>query len=124
MAALNLDCPKGTDFMRPELPFDFMSPRNRVEKRLYEEFHRFGVSPRKVGEAFEKAKEAQSAYKADVRKFGDETVAYLEANGGMGVVLAGHPYHLDPEVHHGIPELIAGCGAAVFTEDSICHKAE
>ncbi|MDR3354281.1 MAG: 2-hydroxyacyl-CoA dehydratase, partial [Synergistaceae bacterium] len=44
--------------------------------------------------------------------------------GGIGIVLAGHPYHLDPEVHHGIPELISGYEVAVLTEDSVCHRAD
>ncbi|MBA5735064.1 2-hydroxyacyl-CoA dehydratase, partial [Escherichia coli] len=41
-----------------------------------------------------------------------------------GIVLAGHPYHIDPEVNHGIPELITMNGMAVLTEDSISHLGE
>ena len=55
---------------------------------------------------------------------GEETIAYLKETGRMGIVLAGRPYHLDPEVHHGIPELITSYGVAVLTEDSVSHLAE
>ncbi|MDR1731130.1 MAG: acyl-CoA dehydratase activase [Synergistaceae bacterium] len=124
VAALNIDVPPGTDFMHPTLPFDYTSPKSHMTKRLYEEFFRFGVSRLEIERAFEKGAAAQNAWKTDVRKFGDETVAWLKKTGETGVVLGGHPYHLDPEVHHGIPDLIVNCGAAVLTEDSVCHRAE
>ncbi|MDR1778013.1 MAG: acyl-CoA dehydratase activase-related protein [Desulfovibrio sp.] len=60
-------------------------------------------------------------YKEDMRMAGERTLAALEQSGGYGIVLAGHPYHVDPEVHHGIAELITACGMAVLTEDSVAH---
>jgi predicted CoA-substrate-specific enzyme activase len=124
VAALNIRLPgREADFIRPTLPFGFSCWKRRIVKRLLEDFSRFGVSAREMGAAFEKALEAQRAYRADVEKYGDEAVAHLRETGGMGVVLAGHPYHLDPEVHHGIPDLMANYGVTVLTEDSICHKA-
>lgn len=41
--------------------------------------------------------------------------------GGHGIVLAGRPYHNDPEINHALPELIASFGFAVLTEDSVAH---
>jgi predicted nucleotide-binding protein (sugar kinase/HSP70/actin superfamily) len=76
-----------------------------------------------VETAFEKALKEQQAYRADVEKYGNEAIAYLKKTGGVGVVLSGHPYHLDPEVHHGIPDLMTSYGVTVLTEDSIFHKA-
>ncbi len=52
---------------------------------------------------------------------GEEVLAYLQLNGKQGIVLAGRPYHLDPEINHGIPELITSYDVAVLTEDSISH---
>src|SRR5699024_1674227 len=46
---------------------------------------------------------------------------YLEKTGRRGIVLAGRPYHIDPEINHGIPELITSYGIAVLTEDSVSH---
>ena len=52
---------------------------------------------------------------------GEETLSYLKETGRRGIVLAGRPYHIDPEINHGIPELINSYGIAVFTEDSVSH---
>ena len=57
----------------------------------------------------------------DMRKKGEETLKYLEETGRRGIVLAGRPYHIDPEINHGIPELINSYDIAVLTEDSISH---
>ena len=61
----------------------------------------------------------QRQAKADIRARGADVLASLELAGRKGVVLAGRPYHIDPEINHGIPELIASYGLAVFTEDSL-----
>ena len=55
---------------------------------------------------------------------GEEVIAYLEKNKARGIVLAGRPYHIDPEINHGIPELINSYGIAVLTEDSVSHLAK
>ncbi len=62
--------------------------------------------------------------RADIQKKGEEVLAYLEETGRSGIVLAGRPYHIDPEINHGIPEMINSYGLAVLTEDSISHLAE
>ena len=61
----------------------------------------------------------QQRAKADIRAEGARLLAQMEQSGGRGVVLAGRPYHVDPEINHGIPELIASFGLTVFTEDSL-----
>ena len=63
----------------------------------------------------------QEAARADIRKKGEEVLAWMEAHQARGIVLAGRPYHIDPEINHGIPELITSFGMAVLTEDSISH---
>jgi predicted CoA-substrate-specific enzyme activase len=57
----------------------------------------------------------------DVQEKGEETLKWMEENGKHGIVLAGRPYHIDPEINHGIPEMICSYGVAVLTEDSISH---
>ena len=57
--------------------------------------------------------EAGESTRDDIRKKGEETLAYLEQTGKRGIVLAGRPYHIDPEVNHGIPELINSYDIAV-----------
>ena len=58
---------------------------------------------------------------ADICRAGEEALKELHEKGRFGIVLAGHPYHVDPEVHHGIAELITSCGMGVLTEDSVAH---
>ncbi len=60
----------------------------------------------------------------DMEKKGEETIAWLKKHHRNGIVLAGRPYHVDPEIHHGIPELITSYGLAVLTEDSVSHLAD
>ena len=57
----------------------------------------------------------------EMRKKGEETLKWMEENHRQGIVLAGRPYHVDPEINHGIPEMINSYGLAVLTEDSISH---
>ncbi|HJD32348.1 MAG TPA: 2-hydroxyacyl-CoA dehydratase [Candidatus Eisenbergiella stercorigallinarum] len=65
--------------------------------------------------------EEMAASHEDIKKKGEEVLAWLENNHKQGIVLAGRPYHLDPEINHGIPELITSYGLAVLTEDSVAH---
>ena len=65
-----------------------------------------------------------AAAREDMKKKGEETIAYLKETGKRGIVLAGRPYHIDPEINHGIPELINSYDIAVLTEDSISHLAK
>ncbi len=57
----------------------------------------------------------------DIRKKGEEVLKFIEENHIKGIVLAGRPYHIDPEINHGIPEMITSYGIAVLSEDSISH---
>jgi predicted nucleotide-binding protein (sugar kinase/HSP70/actin superfamily) len=126
VAYLNIDALRApdVDFIRPAMS---MTPNDRgaaMRRRIYEELKRFGVSVREISRAFGRALEAQRSFRDDVKKYGEEAAAYLKETGGVGIVLAGHPYHLDPEAHHGIPELITNYGVAVLTEDSVCGRAD
>lgn len=63
----------------------------------------------------------QSNFISDIQKEGENVLSYLERTNSKGIVLAGRPYHVDPEINHGIPELITSYNFAVLTEDSIAH---
>ena len=79
----------------------------------------WGISAREVRRAAHLAWEEQLRAKADVRAEGARVLREMESAGGRGIVLAGRPYHVDPEINHGIPELIASYGLSVFSEDSL-----
>ncbi len=104
------------DFRNPFLSFE---NREILEKRLCEEFSDIPSSDVKSAVIDAWAELMQS--REDVRKKGEEVIQYLKDNNKRGIVLAGRPYHVDPEINHGIPELINSYGLAVLTEDSVSH---
>ena len=106
------------DFRNPFMAF---SSEEILTARLVDVFKELPAS--EVKNAAHKAWEELDAVRHDVRKKGEETLAYLKETGRRGIVLAGRPYHIDPEIHHGIPDLINSYGIAVFTEDSVSHLA-
>ena len=90
-----------------------------LAKRLREEFP--DIPKAEVTAAVSAAWKEMMQSKEDVRKKGEEVIKFLDETGKRGIVLAGRPYHVDPEINHGIPELINSYGIAVLTEDSISH---
>ncbi|GAB6087545.1 acyl-CoA dehydratase activase-related protein [Alkaliphilus crotonatoxidans] len=104
--------------LKPFLPFHH---KGRLAERLFEELKAFQVSREEIFQAVEKAWQEQERYKRDIEKKGEETLQYIKEKGIKGIVLAGRPYHVDPEINHGIPELINSLGMAVLTEDSVAH---
>ena len=81
------------------------------------------IPAEEIRKAASKAWAELSNARNDIRKKGEETLAYIKEHHKHGIVLAGRPYHVDPEVNHGIPELINSYDIAVLTEDSISHLA-
>ena len=79
----------------------------------------WNIPEAEVRAAAAKAWAEQQQAKADIRARGADVLAAMALEGRRGVVLAGRPYHIDPEINHGIPELIASYGLDVFTEDSL-----
>ncbi|TCO76932.1 2-hydroxyacyl-CoA dehydratase [Marinisporobacter balticus] len=116
----NVDTLKENDivFLKPFLPMDH--PK-RMERRLIESLASEDIPKREIVDALKLAYKELDQYKNDVRKQGEETLKYLEENNLKGIVLAGRPYHIDPEIHHGIPKMIQSLGFAVLSEDAICH---
>ncbi|MBQ8733425.1 MAG: 2-hydroxyacyl-CoA dehydratase, partial [Anaerotignum sp.] len=105
-------------FMNPFLSFDNMAA---VVKRMQEEFIPEGCTADEIKDAVEAAWNEWGNFRKDMQKKGEETLKYIREKGMTGIVLAGRPYHADPEINHGIPELIAGFHIAVLTEDSVAH---
>ncbi len=107
-------------FMNPFLPIYDLP---RLKERVYEELHKHfpQLTEKKVYEAVDAGWKEQEQFKLDTQAAAEEALEQLVVSGGNGIVLAGRPYHLDPEINHGIPEMIHGLGLAVFTEDSVAH---
>jgi len=106
-------------FINPFLP---LTPKKLV-KRILEipEFNKYHFTKKELLEAAKKAESEHQQAKSDIQKKGEKTLEYLNKNNLKGIVLAGRPYHVDPEINHGIDTLITDLGLAVLTEDSIAH---
>ena len=119
----NIDALRQDDsilFMNPFLP---IYDKPRLAERLYEELHKHfpTLTQAQVDSAVDAAWKEQEQYRKDVHAAGEEALEEIIRMGANGIVLCGRPYHLDPEINHGIPEMIHGLGLAVFTEDSIAQ---
>ena len=114
------------EISRGEVAFrnPFMSFRDldTVTKALICEFTE--LSPAEITEAAKEGWQEMANARLDMQRKGEEVLRYLEETGKRGIVLAGRPYHIDPEINHGIPELITSYDIAVLTEDSISHLAK
>ena len=113
---------KNVKFMNPFLPFE----KKALAKRILElpEFKEYNFTKKELLEAAEAAENEYQKCKSDIRKKGEETIEYMNKNNLRGIVLAGRPYHADPEVNHGIDTLITSLGLCVLTEDSVSHLAK
>jgi predicted CoA-substrate-specific enzyme activase len=102
-------------------PFLPIADEGRLGERLAEELADLGVTRSEVRRAASLAYAEDARYRAELRAEGERALDWIERRGGHGIVLAGRPYHVDPEIHHGIPSLIASLGMAVISEDAIAH---
>ena len=107
-------------YMNPFLP---IYDKERLAERLCEELvPQFpALTEKQIYDAVDAAWEEQQKFRDDIQKAGEEALERVIRVGGNGIVLAGRPYHLDPEINHGIPEMVNALGLAVFTEDSVAH---
>lgn len=121
------------EFMHPFVPYH---DKVELKRRLYELLAVERVADAEAGrgrvrgpkltrteidDAVNAAYEADARFHQDIQTMGEEAMRWIEDNGGHGIVLAGRPYHNDPEINHALPELIASFGFAVLTEDSVAH---
>ena len=122
------------EFLDSFIPYD---DKKELKRRLYElisvqrekdaangrgRFRGEHITRAEVDRAVNVAWEADLEFKETMHRKGDETLDWMEANDAHGIVLAGRPYHNDPEINHAIPELVNSFGFAVLTEDSVAHK--
>ena len=105
--------------MRLRNPFLSFRDIHTVTDALLDEFKE--LPAQEVKAAVQAGWEELAKVRQEVQKKGEETLEYLKSTGKRGIVLAGRPYHIDPEINHGIPELITSFDIAVLTEDSVSH---
>lgn len=108
-------------FLHPFLPFD---DDNALIRELTDIFKVYHIWKEEITRAVFKAREEHHRFKSDVKKQGEYALKYARENDKKSVILAGRPYHLDPEINHGIDKMINSFDIVVLTEDSVASKVE
>ncbi|WP_330586711.1 acyl-CoA dehydratase activase-related protein [Aminipila terrae] len=108
-------------FTHPFLPYD-----NDLSliKEMYNTLKVLGVSYAEVVKAVKKGRIENKRFKDDIKKHGANAIRYAKKNKKKCIILSGRPYHLDPEINHGIDKLITSFDMVVLTEDSVAHLAK
>lgn len=121
------------EFLYPFVPYhDKVELKRRLYQVLVEDRTRDAEAGRsrvrgpkltrsEINAAVNAAFEEDAAFHERIQTMGEKTMRWIEEHGGHGIVLAGRPYHNDPEINHALPELITSFGFAVLTEDSVAH---
>ena len=102
-------------------PYFNLANHELMVDRIVEEFAWASVSREEAETAVKAAYAEDRVFKHDVQQEGLKALAYMKEHDCRGIVLAGRPYHIDPEINHGIPETICALGMVVLSEDSICE---
>ena len=102
-------------------PYFNLANHELMVDRIVEEFAWASVSREEAETAVKAAYAEDKVFKHDVQQEGLKALAYMKEHDCRGIVLAGRPYHIDPEINHGIPETICVLGMVVLSEDSICE---
>jgi predicted CoA-substrate-specific enzyme activase len=113
-----IDPSKQHDIPLDTLPVTFHDQR-LLREACYRYLRNLGVGRRAFQRAFTRALAAQQAYKEAVRAAGAEILTKARQEGRLVVLLIGRPYHLDPLIHHGVPQILVDLGVDVITEDAV-----
>ena len=118
----NMDGLRQADFLDPYLSLDSPAALSRT---LWPTLHRLdpAVGKAELKQAARRAFAAYEDYLAQVRRQGKQALDYAKAHGKRVLILAGRPYHIDPEIGHGIDKLALSLGFVVVSEDSVCQLA-
>ena len=123
LLAGNVDDLKNTKFLYPYLN---INDKKELAKGLYKYLGEYfeGITLKEVKKAVADGFTEYETYMNAIRQKGEEAITYARANGKRIMVLAGRPYHSDPEIGHGIDQLANQLGFVVVSEDSVCHLGE
>nr|WP_312579465.1 acyl-CoA dehydratase activase-related protein [Sedimentibacter sp.] len=107
---------KGVKFYKPFLNLD---DKEKLINKLFKELNDESIPINEIKIAVEKSYKELESYKLSIKNEGKNAIEFIKKHNMKGIVLAGRPYHLDPEINHGIPEMIEGYGLVVLSEDSL-----
>ncbi|HBL83033.1 MAG TPA: 2-hydroxyglutaryl-CoA dehydratase [Clostridiales bacterium] len=119
LIAANMPAVKTVRFLYPYLGIDHPDTFPKQMMKCLAEVYP-DIKRAEVKRAAKKAYAAIGAYREKVREFGRRGIAYAEEHDLPIIVLAGRPYHIDPEINHGIDRLVSSLGVVVLSDDSVC----
>ncbi len=105
-------------------PYIDINCKNHTSKALARVFGKYGITQKQIYKVLNRAYSAQVDFRTDIENKALEIIKVARENKQKIVVLAGRPYHIDPEINHGIHKLIASLGLAVVTEDSVSNLVD
>ncbi|MGN1013733.1 MAG: acyl-CoA dehydratase activase-related protein [Butyricicoccus sp.] len=114
---------RDVDFMMPYFEPDRKKDFIRLAGDFFTKKYKH-INRRMVKKAIEHAFAELEDYYADIARAGREAIAYADEHGLQIAVLAGRPYHIDPEINHGIDRLIQSYGMVIVSEDAVAPLAD
>lgn len=102
-------------------PFINLNDKKSLKKVIHNDLKEFNITYKEISEAIDAGLDEMEKVKEDIKSKGIEVLNQLKKNGKKAIVLSGRPYHVDPEINHGIANIITKEGLAVLTEDSVAH---
>ncbi len=109
------------NFITPYVDINF---KNHTAKAISRALSGYGITREMVYNVLNKAYSEMKRFRFDLENKAKEIIQNARAEGKGIVVLAGRPYHVDPEINHGIHKLVASLGLAVVTEDSVANLVD
>ncbi len=106
------------------MPYLAINDPEFMARQLFGVFGDMGISLKNIKAALKAAAAELDLYREEVLKAGEAALCYAEENSLKTIVLAGRPYHADPEINHGINSLITSLGFVLLTEDGIRERAD
>ena len=105
-------------------PYIDLNRREHVAKAVVKALKKYKLKTKDVQKALEKGFNELESFNNEIKDKAQQIITQVREQGKKIIVLAGRPYHTDPEINHGIHKLISSLGMAVITEDSVFHLAE
>lgn len=102
-------------------PYVDINKKNHTAKAVSRALKKYGITKSMVYDVLDKAYSNEVRYRRGIETKAKEIIADARSKGQKIIVLAGRPYHIDPEINHGIHKLITSLGLAVITEDSVSN---
>ena len=120
LLAANMPSLKQTRFLDPYVGLHKPKAYEKIGGQWFEDT--FGIPKKETVTAIRAAYAAYEAYKQDIYAAGDAYIAQARREGRPIIVMAGRPYHMDPEINHGINDLVTSFGFVLISEDAVAHN--